>query len=223
MAKVGRRFWLFVNFEKRRQRCVQYALLQRQLENKVSVTLTVFLRLYTNKFTIFSAYRGGSPGFDDPSPPWSVVPPIYISEVFSHTDPPFVDSVELYNPTDQRVDLTGFSLSDDPTPRGWRAFTFPFQGRNRTIQLAPNVTIDEVGERITHIEPRSFLTLSELKLNFSLSSLGESIYLFHSELGSPVVPDGYVDGVEYPPVDNGKALVRRINSFGQPVWVRAEW
>ncbi len=37
---------------------------------------------------------------------------IYINEVLTHTDPPLWDSIELYNPNDISVDLSGWLLSD---------------------------------------------------------------------------------------------------------------
>jgi hypothetical protein len=51
----------------------------------------------------------GSPGSAGVGPFLSVV----VNEVLSHTDPPFEDAIELFNPTEQPVDLSGWYLSDD--------------------------------------------------------------------------------------------------------------
>lgn len=48
----------------------------------------------------------GSPGKDDPEA-------VLINEVLTHTDPPQVDAIELYNPNNSDIDLGGWYLSDD--------------------------------------------------------------------------------------------------------------
>ncbi len=55
-----------------------------------------------------SAEFGGSPG-QAGTPLAGVV----VNEVLAHTDLPQTDAVELYNPTDQAIDLGGWFLSDD--------------------------------------------------------------------------------------------------------------
>ncbi|MEJ5238183.1 MAG: lamin tail domain-containing protein [Limisphaera sp.] len=46
---------------------------------------------------------------------------VIIHEVLSHTDPPYEDAVELYNPTDSPVDLSGWFLSDSESdPKRYR-------------------------------------------------------------------------------------------------------
>ena len=49
-----------------------------------------------------STVIGGSPGADDPS---SSIGRILINEVLTHTDPPQLDSIELYNPNSTNVDI----------------------------------------------------------------------------------------------------------------------
>jgi len=61
----------------------------------------------------------GSPGSAGVGPFVSVV----VNEVLSHTDPPFEDAIELFNPTGQPVDLSGWYLSDDVTEL--RKYRFP--------------------------------------------------------------------------------------------------
>jgi hypothetical protein len=51
----------------------------------------------------------GNPGVEGVGPFLSV----RINEVLSHTDPPLEDAIELFNPTDQVVDIGGWYLSDD--------------------------------------------------------------------------------------------------------------
>ena len=54
-------------------------------------------------------YRGGSPGKDDFGPK---VGDILINEILAHSDTEPNDWIELYNPTDKAVDISGWFLSD---------------------------------------------------------------------------------------------------------------
>lgn len=62
--------------------------------------------------------------FQSPSPNGANYLPltnVIIHEVLSHTDPPYEDAVELYNPTDTPVDLSGWFLSDsEADPKRYR-------------------------------------------------------------------------------------------------------
>src|SRR5262249_55478807 len=60
-----------------------------------------------------SSAAGGSPGTRDPDP---TLPPVLINEILTHTEPPEVDWIELFNPNAFDVDLGGWFLSDDG---GW--------------------------------------------------------------------------------------------------------
>src|SRR6185312_15671281 len=98
-----------------------------------------------------SALIGGSPGFFEPAnnDPLSGV---VINEFLAHTDDPDVDYVELYNHSNQTLDLSGCVLTDDPLTN---RFVFP-----------PN----------TWILPRGFLYFTQTNLNFSLNAAGETVY-----------------------------------------------
>src|SRR5206468_2103190 len=104
---------------------------------------------------------GGSPGLTNPIPPSA--PPLLITEALTHTDPPALDTIELFNPTAGPVDLNGWYLSDDfNSPRKFR------------IQNRPP------------LPPGAFATFDESDFNavpgapgsFSLSSKGDEVYLF---------------------------------------------
>ncbi|MCH8043165.1 MAG: lamin tail domain-containing protein, partial [Planctomycetes bacterium] len=66
-----------------------------------------------------SSEYGGSPGVAGSGPISSVV----INEVVSHTDPPLTDTIELFNPTGQSIDLGGWFLSD--TNNNYKKFRIP--------------------------------------------------------------------------------------------------
>lgn len=57
-----------------------------------------------------SSVLGGTPGADDAG---SNPPTIIINEALTHSDPPQVDVVELYNPNATEVDVRGWLLTDD--------------------------------------------------------------------------------------------------------------
>ncbi len=60
-----------------------------------------------------SAEFGGTPGGRGLGPAGGVV----INEVLTHGDLPLEDAIEIYNPTDQTIDLGGWFLSDDSVAR----------------------------------------------------------------------------------------------------------
>jgi hypothetical protein len=94
---------------------------------------------------------GGSPGRIDPitaGPLRSVL----INEFLAHTDEPEVDYIELYNHSNETVDLSGCVLTDDPLT-------------NRFV-LPPS----------TIIGPRGFLSFTQTQMNFALNAAGETIY-----------------------------------------------
>ena len=99
-----------------------------------------------------SLFIGGSPGAGeaDDSEPLSVV---VINEFLAHTDDPQVDFIELYNHSNQALDLSGCILTDDPST-------------NKFV-LPPNSSIPAGG----------FLYFTQTDMNFALSAAGETIYL----------------------------------------------
>ena len=48
---------------------------------------------------------------------------VVINEVLAHTDPPLKDAVELFNPTSQSVDISGWFLSN--TGKSLKKFRIP--------------------------------------------------------------------------------------------------
>jgi len=60
-----------------------------------------------------SEFRGGSPGELDPTVP-SPETSLVINEFLAHTDDPVLDFIELYNRSNERVELSGLVLTDGP-------------------------------------------------------------------------------------------------------------
>ncbi len=152
-----------------------------------------------------SDVTGGSPGTVDayqPSPLRSVV----INEFLAHTDPPLYDFIELYNHSNQAVDVSGCTLSDHPITN---------------IFVIPANTI---------IPARGYVSFDENQLGFRLSAAGETIYFknpgasrvldavqFEGQQNSVSMgryPDGAGDfhplAARSPAAPNGPILVRDI-------------
>lgn len=120
---------------------------------------------------------GGSPRAAEvyrPSPLRSVL----INEILAHTDPPDIDSIELYNHSNAEVDLSGCVLTDDAATN---RFVFPVN---------------------TLIAPRGFVVLTEANLGFALDAAGETIY-FKNPDGSRVL-----DALKFGAQENGVAFGR---------------
>jgi hypothetical protein len=107
-----------------------------------------------------SELTGGSPGAEEVLQT-NALRNVVINEVLAHTDPPLVDSVELYNHSNVGVFIGGCTLSDDPATN---KFTIP------------SITIPA----------RGFVSFTETQLGFSLDAAGETIY-FKNPAGTQVL------------------------------------
>jgi hypothetical protein len=139
-----------------------------------------------------STANGGSPGADDPA---SVTPAIVINEVLAHTDPPLLDSIELFNPTASLANIGGWYLSDDPAvPKKYRIPT-------GTNLVAGGFAIFTATQFNTGLNA------------FALSSLGDEVYLFAADVSSNLT--GYVSAATFGANANGVSLGRYVNSAGE--------
>lgn len=143
-----------------------------------------------------SSVPGGSPGRADPPPP--SIPPILINEALTHTDPPLVDLVELYNPTAATVDIGGWFLTDNRSEP--RKYVFPSG---------------------TQVPPRGYLVVDANQFGsgpggFNLSSLGEEIWLFSGD-GTHLT--GYAHGFPFEAAASGVSFGRHTDSLGREHFV----
>ena len=145
-----------------------------------------------------SANLGGSPGADDPQ---SSFAPIVINEILTHTDPPQLDAIELFNPATTNVNIGGWFLSDDAAaPKKFRVpdgTTIPAQGFAVFYE--------------TNFNPQPGLPPS-----FALNSHGESLYLFSGTMNTNL--SGYSHSFDYGASANGVSFGRYINSIGDEDW-----
>ncbi len=134
----------------------------------------------------------GSPCGTDPAAP--EFSPIVINEALTHTDLPQVDSVELFNPNTNAVNIGGWFLTDDFfTPKKYRI-------ANGTM-----------------IAANSYLVITENEFNtganaFRLSELGEDIYLFSANATTNL--SGFYNGYSFSAAPNGVSFGRYTNSQG---------
>ncbi len=144
----------------------------------------------------------GSPGRTDPAP--AVVAPVFVNEALSRTDsPPPTDTIELYNPTTNEVDISGWCLTDD--------FLTPFKFR------IPSGT---------RVPPQGFVTFDELQFNvnpalpssFALSADGDEVFLFGVDTNSGNL-NGYYHGFRFGAAEEGVSFGRYVTSVGEEHFV----
>ncbi len=145
-----------------------------------------------------SSQRGGSPGDDDPAPS---VPPVVIDEILTHTDPPALDAIEIFNPTGTSVDLGGWFLSDDPA--------FP-----KKFRIPPGALITASGYRV--FDESQFNPTPGVFPSFALNSHGEALYLFSGDATTNLT--GYSHSFAYGPAANGVSFERYVISTGEEQW-----
>jgi hypothetical protein len=143
-----------------------------------------------------STHRLGSPGADDPPP---LVAPIYVNELLTRASGGLVDTVELFNPNANDVELGGWWLSDARNqPYGYK--------------IAPGTTIPAHG----------FLLLDESHFNagpngFSFSSDGERCFLFSGDPSGALT--GYSHGFLFRGSDRNVSFGRNRSSTGADYWL----
>jgi hypothetical protein len=139
-----------------------------------------------------SAALNGSPGRADGAP--LSFPAVVINEALTHTDPPESDTIELCNPTGSPASIGGWFLTDNhDQPTKYRILA------DTVIPAGGYVLFDE----------------SQFNNNgtnsFSLSSLGEEVYLFSGD-GTNIT--GYRQGFEFGAQVNGVTFGRYVTSDG---------
>ena len=121
-----------------------------------------------------------------------------INEVLTHTHPPQVDFIELFNPAPIPAPVGGWFLSDDPhVPQKYR--------------IPDGVSLPSLG----------FLTFNENQLNpasevgtsFTLDSHGEQVYLFSGDANTNLT--GYSHGFAFGAAAAGVPFGRYVNSVGE--------
>lgn len=142
-----------------------------------------------------SAQPGGSPGADDPPSP---IAPVLINELLTHTDPPAVDAIELFNPNAEPADIGGWYLSDDGAA--------PWKYR------IPDGTVIPANGYLVFTET-NFNAAPGSLYNFALDSAGDALYLCSADAAGNLT--GYSHGVSFGAAALGVSFGRYVNSVGE--------
>ncbi len=117
---------------------------------------------------------------------------VVINEVLTHTDPPFDDAIELFNPTSASIDISGWYLSDNKGD--------PFRFR------IPNGTVIASGGFVVFYESQ-FNPDQGRPPSFALSSAhGDDVYLFPTDAAGNLT--GYRTGVKFGAAQNAVSFGR---------------
>ncbi|MBN1674577.1 MAG: lamin tail domain-containing protein [Kiritimatiellae bacterium] len=135
---------------------------------------------------------GGSPGYED-----GAAYRVVIGEALTHTDPPDVDAIELYNAGAAAVDIGGWYLSDSVA--------------NYRKYRIPSGTPLPAGGRAVFDEARHFGNAAQADDPFLLSSHGDQIYLTHWDAAGNLL---YMAEEAFGAAANGVAFGRHVCSDG---------
>lgn len=148
-----------------------------------------------------SGALSGDPGVADPGIP--NIAPVLINEALTHTDPPNLDTIELYNPTASSVNIGGWFLTDDfYSPKKYRIPS------NTFISAHGYVIFDE-----TQFDPNPGVFPS-----FKFNSAGDDLWLFSADGSSNLT--GYVQGWVFGAAQNPISFGRFVNRAGQEYFVQ---
>ena len=148
-----------------------------------------------------SGYSFGSPS--ETNPPTMQIPPVVINEVLTASIAPAFDAIELFNPTGQPANISGWMLTDD--------YRQPLKYR-----IQDNTIIPAYG----------FLVLDESAFNpvvvtssepFALSSRGDEIHLFSTDTYDNLT--GYRHGYRFGAAQTGVSFGRHFNSVGTELFI----
>jgi len=143
-----------------------------------------------------SARDEGSPGQPDPAP--VTISPVVVNEVLSHpANPPPHDSVELYNPNANSVDIGGWFITDN--------FVVPKKYR------IPDGTVIPAGGYVVFDETQ-FDPTPGVFPSFAFSSQGDNVYVFSGDVNTNLT--GYFHGFTFGAAERGVSFGRYITSVG---------
>ena len=122
---------------------------------------------------------------------------IVVNEALTHTDPPLADSIELYNPTANAVNIGGWFLTDD--------------GNEPMKYRIPDNTVIAAGGHLMFTET-DFNPTPGTNNSFNLNSHGEEVYLFSGNAATNLT--GYSHGFNFGAAENGVSFGRHVISTG---------
>ncbi|MFO1498270.1 MAG: lamin tail domain-containing protein [Verrucomicrobiota bacterium] len=142
-----------------------------------------------------SSRVGGSPGADDT--PLNIQP-VWINEILTHTDPPDVDQIELFNPGPEPAAIGNWFLTDA-------------RAEAKRYRIPPGTVIPPGGYKLFSEE--EFSAPNGSSSGFRLNAHGEEVYLFSADAAGNLT--GFSDGFSFGAAPNGVTFGRYINSIGE--------
>jgi hypothetical protein len=133
----------------------------------------------------------GSPGKDDPEASSSKV---LVNEVLANTDSTQVDFVELYNPTDKEINISGWYLTDNAS-------------KPKKFKIPANTTIPAGGYLVFRAD-----VYSAGENGFNFDAHGEEVFIFEADAQGNLT--GYSHGYQFGEVSNNISFGRYTNSVG---------
>ncbi len=150
----------------------------------------------------------GSPGADDPAPPYQTG--VVINEILAHTDPPLEDAIELYNPTTNDIDIGGWYLSDHMD------LLDSARALLRKYRIPENTIIPAGGYKVFYeADFNPGITNSNALVAFALSSLGEEVWLSSADESGDLT--GHIVGFRFGATDNGVSMGRHPTHAGTDI------
>jgi hypothetical protein len=146
-----------------------------------------------------SSEYGGSPGAAGLGPDNRIV----VNEVLTHTDPPLSDTIELFNTTEEAIDIGGWFLSDSKS--NYRKYAIP---ASTTLPAGGYIAFNETNHFNT--------SMGVVSNDFALDgAYGEDVYLLQADAQGRLVR--FVDRVEFGAALNGESFGRWPNGSGRLV------
>src|SRR5690554_2278911 len=143
---------------------------------------------------------GGTPGANEET---IEIPAIKINKIIANTNCPQVDSIELYNPTSQRVNIGGWYLSDKNSyPTKWRIPEPTYIEAESTLILSAGICYGSTLHS----------TDSQFGSAFTLDASGGEIYIFSAQNRKQT---GYAHGFHFGESKQNEELGRIVTSDKQ--------
>jgi len=122
---------------------------------------------------------------------------VAINELLAHTDPPFEDAIEIFNPTGDDVEISQWYLSDS--------------ANNLLKFRIPDNTVVRAGSFVVFYENQFNFDNPDVPFSFS-SAKGDDVFL--SQANAPGILTGYRAFAEFGASENGVSFGRYTTSVG---------
>jgi hypothetical protein len=132
---------------------------------------------------------------------------VFINEALAHTDLPFEDAIELYNPTAAEVDISGWWLTNSKDD--YSKFRIPTP--TKIPPFGYKVFYEWAGQP-GGFNPNGTGTGRSFTLN---SAHGDQVYLFTATATGAGALTGYRRGIDFPANENGFSWGRYVTSTGE--------